>query len=204
MPKTSSTRVSSRGPRQAATLEERVVSAWGKPALAALLSSGWNEPLRLDGDDVVFWVTRIDNGVNMEFPQFFDGQYWRDAPMGPERLARLLSTLSLDLENESVRRSLLSACNALVGPVIADISQARAISAIELDPRGKPRSTSAAPDVVDLFEPPHLVGRTFVFCVNTEHDPKSRGPAFMRIAVDIDTLGLTATWLCRGRGPNSR
>ena len=181
-----------------------MVSAWGPAALKALVSSGWGEPLRLDGDDVVFWVTRIDSGANMEFPQFFDGQSWRDASMGPERLARLLSTLSLDLEHESVRRSLLKACGALVGPVIADIDQARAICAVDIDPRGKPRSVSASPDVVELFEPPHLLGRTFVFCVTTEHDPKSRGPAFMRIAIDIDTMGVTSTWLCRGRGPTLR
>lgn len=190
-------------------LSTRVRAAWGEEGWQALVGSGWGDEFRLDGDPVVFWVTRIErrgpserntpsSPDHDEYPQYFDGRSFRDAPLGPERLGRIVGSLSLDLANPAVQASVLSACTALVGPVIRTPGEARALTGID----GLDAQTSklvADDDAITLFEPPHLEDRAFVFCVNLGHDPKSRGPAFLRFAVDTETLGLSTTFLCRGR-----
>jgi hypothetical protein len=170
------------GDRLSTTDTRRALSVFGPKAVAAL--DAVPGALHLRGDERVYWVGRVEPGYpeDVEVPVFFDGHGWRDAPPAPERLGAILRGLSLDLDDERVRESLLQACDAVVGPVARTEADARAFAATP---------TAAAPAaLLRRFKPPHVDRRAFVFWVDLPVDRETNAPAFLRLSLDMDTLKL--------------
>jgi len=180
---------------------KRAVDAFG-PAAVAALGAAPGRRFMWRGNDRIFWICRIetDDPTNTEIPIVFDGDAWRDAPPGPARLGAILATLTPDLADDRTRDSVLFACDHLVGRVVHTARQAQALTTASPGEWDVPPVPAPA-ELTRHFEPPHVAGGRFVFCVNVSHDLVADGPSFVRLSLDMDSLQLEVQRLCRGQGP---
>lgn len=197
------------GPGVPSAVVKRVLQAFGPEAvlaLAAIVDDRHN--LRVDGDERVFWVARLEQVIPVgreEVAIFGDGA-WRTIPSGAAAWQAILASLPLRLEEDDEVDSVLRAFEAFGGTVLRNVDDARQIAAPPTDDEATWRfpPEPGSPEIVDQFEPPHREGRHQVFCANVGFHQETRAPACVRVVVDIDTLASTVTWLCKGRSRGQR
>lgn len=189
--------------RELAALVERT---WGGDAVRALADAerAYGEARVARVDDVVFWLEAVSVAIprSVVTPLAFEDGAWRVC-RGIDGWRAAITACHVDAATAAGRQSALAAFARLAGPVVATQAEARALVAPPTrEERGWVEPPVAAPDDVLLaFEPPHCEGRAFVFCANLSAGTMTdgAGPAFVRVALDLETTAVDVTRICDGR-----
>ena len=164
------------------------------------------EDVWIEGSSSCFWVRASDQTVPVQHQQIFvaDGPGWRK-DFGLDAWSATCVAFTVDVTRAEVREEVLAAFGALVGPVLRNDDDVRALVA-PLTPEQhhwKEPPVPADPAVGRLFEPPHFEGDVFVFHAHvrsfSDDARVNRGPSFLRVALDAVSLAVDVTRLCRGQ-----